>query len=134
MNPDADPRQVDHPALADAVRNPDNPLHLMVLKPVKAMVRVHFADQLIAETSEALRVMEIGKSVYDPMVYVPEKDLKTVLDPVDRKTTCPLKGEARYLALGEEELGWTYETYDFAQALTGFVGFWPNKVRVTEGA
>jgi len=79
-------------------------------------------------------VMEIGKSVYDPVIYVPEADLSAEFDRVEKSTHCPIKGDASYISLGGEEIGWAYKTpIDMAERLAGHYAFWPAKVRVVEG-
>ena len=63
------------PPVEGAIRNPSNPHHFMVIKPIPRKVRVFIGDRLIADTTEAVRVIEIGRSVYDPVVYFPADDL-----------------------------------------------------------
>ena len=70
-----DPATSSFPALEGAIRNPANPNHLMVVRPIKRTVRVYVNGALIAETQNALRVMEMGKSLYDPAIYVPASDI-----------------------------------------------------------
>jgi uncharacterized protein (DUF427 family) len=119
---------------ADAIRNPANPAHLMVLKPVNRRVRIYASDTLLADTTRALRVIEVGKSLYDPVVYVPGDDLLAKFDRLAKSTHCPLKGDASYIALDGEELGWAYENpIDAASAIKGCFAFWPQKTRLVEG-
>jgi uncharacterized protein (DUF427 family) len=122
------------PAFADAIRNPENPDHLMVIKPVGRRVRILTGDTLLADSNSAIRIMEIGRSVYDPVIYVPEADIQADLEPIDKSTHCPIKGDAGYRSFGGEEIAWTYETpLDMAADLAGHFAFWPSKVRVVEG-
>jgi len=129
--------QTDTPAtlsIEGAIANPSNPRHFMVLKPIERRIRVFTGDTLIADTMSAVRLIEVGKTIYDPLVYVPTADLCHNLDPLEKSTTCPLKGEAAYFALEGEEIGWAYpDPYDFARALKGYQAFWPHKVRIEEG-
>ncbi|WP_346891832.1 DUF427 domain-containing protein [uncultured Roseibium sp.] len=119
---------------ADAIRNPGNPDHLMVLKPVKRRVRIYAGDTLLADSTRALRVIEVGKSVYDPVVYIPGDDLVANFDRLAKSTHCPLKGDASYVAHNEEELGWAYKNpIEPASAIKGFFAFWPHKTRLVEG-
>ena len=115
------------------IKNPDNPSHLMVIKPVAGTVRVERNGVELAVSADAVRVMEIGRSVYDPMVYLPEADLTMALEKIDKSSHCPLKGDAYYLAHEGEEVAWGYHPLPFAKILEGHVAFWPNKVRLTEG-
>ncbi|WP_269585740.1 DUF427 domain-containing protein [Roseibium sp. Sym1] len=122
------------PALEGAIRNPDNPAHLMVIRDVPRRIRIYHGAALLADSTHALRVLEIGKSFYDPMIYVPEADLKTKLGHVDRTTFCPIKGEASYVSHDGDEIGWVYRTpVAMAGQLEGHHAFWPAKVRVVEG-
>ena len=122
------------PALSAAIRNPNNPAHLMVLKEVPRRVRVYAGDVLLADSTAALRVMEIGKSVYDPVIYIPQSDLVADFEPVDKSTHCPIKGDASYVALNGDELGWVYrDPIPMTQQLKGHYAFWPSKTRLVEG-
>jgi len=106
----------------------------MVVRPIKRTVRVYVGDTLIARTQNAIRVMEMGKSLYDPAIYVPASDLVVTLEPIDKSTHCPLKGDASYVSLAGEEIAWTYDRpLDVSKQLAGHFAFWPDKVRITEG-
>ena len=121
-------------AFERAIRNPDNQNHLMVIKDVPRRIRIYHGAALLADTNHALRVLEIGKSVYDPVLYVPEADLKTRLGHVDRSTHCPIKGDASYVSHDGEEIGWVYKVpIDMARQLAAHYAFWPSKVRIVEG-
>ncbi|MDF1609583.1 DUF427 domain-containing protein [Hoeflea sp. YIM 152468] len=120
--------------LEGAIRNPANPDHLMVIKPVKRMVRIFGDGVLIAQTRNALRVLELGKSLYDPAIYVPASDIVAALAPLDKTSHCPLKGDASYLAYNGAEIAWSYDRpLDGAEQLAGHIAFWPDKVQITEG-
>ncbi len=122
------------PSLEGAIRNPANPNHLMVIRPIKRTIRVHVGDTLIAKTQNALRIMEMGKSLYDPAVYIPASDVMVTLEPVDKSTHCPLKGDASYVTFNGNEIAWTYDRpFEISQQLAGHFAFWPDKVRITEG-
>jgi uncharacterized protein (DUF427 family) len=117
----------------DAIRNPNVPEHMMLVQSVSNRVRAYVGDDLIADTEDAVRVIEIGKSVYDPVIYFPVDDLKQNLNADSRVTHCPLKGDASYLIFNDEEIAWKYETFDFASCLTNRLAFWASKVRIVEG-
>lgn len=122
------------PALDAAIRNPDNPAHLMVIKDVPRRIRIYQGASLLADSHHALRVLEIGKSFYDPVIYVPQADLKTRLGFVDKSSHCPIKGEASYVSHDGEEIGWVYKTpVPMAAKLAYCYAFWPSKVRLVEG-
>lgn len=131
---DRAPGDSSFPHLEGAIRNPANPNHLMVIRPVRRTVRVHVGDTLIAQTQNALRVMEMGKSLYDPTLYIPASDVVGTLEPVDKSTHCPLKGDAGYVSFNGDEIAWTYDRpLDVSKQLAGHFAFWPDKVRITEG-
>ncbi|PVB61780.1 DUF427 domain-containing protein [Labrenzia sp. 011] len=122
------------PALENAIRNPANPAHLMVIRDIPRRMRIYAGETLLADSTAAVRVMEIGRSVYDPVVYVPEADLAADFGKVDKSTHCPIKGDASYVSLDGEEIGWVYGTpIAMAGRLAGHYAFWPAKVRVVEG-
>ncbi|MCZ6772494.1 MAG: DUF427 domain-containing protein [Proteobacteria bacterium] len=122
------------PPVDGAIRNPSNPHHFMVIKPIDRCVRTFIGETLIADTTDAVRVIEIGKNAYDPLVYVPAADLTQRLEETDKISHCPLKVDAVYFAIGGEEIGWSYVApFDFANQLAGRLCFWPSKVRIEEG-
>jgi uncharacterized protein (DUF427 family) len=124
----------------DTIHNPDEPRHFMRIKPVKGRVRVLLDGQVLAESTRALRVLEAGRDLYDPVLYLPADDVRVRLSPAEKRTFCPLKGHATYLDLvaGEgglevPEIAWSYrDTLDFAAALTGLVAFDATRVAVEE--
>lgn len=121
-------------ALADAIRNPDRPDHLMVIKPIEQRVRIYVDDNLLADSTSALRIMEIGKSLYHPVVYVPEADLTASFGKLDKTTHCPIKGDASYVEIEGEEIAWVYrEPIKMAAQLENHYAFWPDKIRLVEG-
>ncbi|MEO1190411.1 MAG: DUF427 domain-containing protein [Pseudomonadota bacterium] len=120
--------------LEGVIRNPNNANHMMAIKPIQQPVKVYAGDTLLADSAKAVRVMEIGRAIYDPVIYIPAEDVKAPLTKTERTTHCPLKGDASYYLLGEEELAWSYDApLAFAQELAGYHAFWPSKVRVVEG-
>jgi uncharacterized protein (DUF427 family) len=121
-------------AFDGAIRNPENSDHLMVIKDVPRRIRIYAGDTLLADSTNAVRVMEVGKSVYDPVIYVPEVDLKASFKVVEKSTFCPIKGDASYVAINDEEIGWTYKTpIEMADRLSKHYAFWPGKIRLAEG-
>ena len=117
-----------------AIRNPDNPHHFLVLKPVNHLVKIFRGDELLAKTNNALRAIEIGKSVYDPVLYIPTKDVIASLTRTEKTSHCPLKGNATYFEFEGEEIAWSYlRPFDFAKELRDHLAFWSSKVRVEEG-
>jgi uncharacterized protein (DUF427 family) len=122
------------PQVAGAIRNPSNPSHFMVARSVAQRLRVFQGERLLAETTLALCLIEIGRKAHDPVFYVPPGDLLVALDKIDKTTHCPLKGDASYFALDGAEVGWAYlSPFDFATVLSGLHAFWASKVRIELG-
>lgn len=128
-----------HPEITmtqEGIHNPAEPRHYMRLKPVKGRVRVLREGAVLADSSRALRLLEVGKDLYDPVFYFPEEDVKAQLLPNDAKTHCPLKGDAAYFDLvgaegriAEQKIAWTYgEPFGFAEGLAGLIAFYADKV------
>lgn len=118
----------------NVIRNPGNPGHFMALKPVTGRVRIYAGNTLLADTQDALRLVEVGRDVYDPLIYVPASDLTADLERLDKSTHCPLKGDASYHAHDGKEIAWSYDSpLDFAAGIAGRRAFWPGKVRIEEG-
>ena len=131
--PEAVKEAHDHGRLPPAIRNPGNREHLRVIKPVEQGFRVYVGDYLVADTTDAIRVMEIGRRVYDPMIYVPTGDILATLESGTKETHCPLKGDASYLNFKDQEIGWTYNVYAYAARLDAHTAFWPAHVRLVLG-
>lgn len=121
-------------SLEDAIRNPNDPNHMMVIKSVPRRMRVYAGDTLLADSTRALRVMELGKSVYDPVIYFPQEDVVAPLDQAEKSTHCPIKGDASYVSLAGNEIGWVYkDPIPMTRQLKGHHAFWPSKTRLVEG-
>jgi uncharacterized protein (DUF427 family) len=106
----------------------------MVIRPIKRTVRVYVGDTLIARTQNALRVLEMGKSLYDPAIFVPASDVVVTLESIGKSTHCPLKGDASYVSFNGDEIAWAYNSpLAPSQQLAGHFAFWPDKVRISEG-
>ena len=129
------PRIIDGvPEVEGAIRQPGNPHHFMVINPVERRVRIWRGERLIADTRDALWLIEVGRKAYDPVIYVPPEDVVVPLERVDKTTHCPLKGDASYYAVDGAEIGWAYlEPFDFAAVLARRHAFWASKVRIEHG-
>ena len=124
----------------ETIHNPSEPRHFMRLKPVGRRVRIRLGDEVLAETTRALRVLEVGKDLYDPVLYVPDEDVVARLGPNDRTTHCPLKGDAAHFDLiGEDgtvrqpKIAWSYrEPLGHASGLAGRTAFYTDRLTVEE--
>ncbi len=122
-----------------AIRRPDAPNHFMVLKPINKRIVVRLPDgSKLAETTSATRLLEAGKTLYDPVIYLPMHDVLVPLTKQGNTTHCPLKGDANYFTFenGQEtssDLAWSYERpFDFSQEIGGLIAFYPDKVIIEE--
>lgn len=127
----------DVPLYPGAIHRPDDASHFMRIKPVERQVFVAANGRELARTTRAVRVLEAGRDLYDPVLYLPREDVSVPLAPASQAAThCPLKGEASYWALdeGERWIAWSYDApKPWAEALQGFVAFDAGQVQVTEG-
>lgn len=116
------------------VHNPDNQAHFMHVKPVRQRVKVLHAGKVLAESTDALRIMETGREPYDPVVYIPRGDVSGALKPEGAKSThCPLKGDASYFTFDGEEIAWTYDRpLEGSKLIKDYVAFYPDKVTIEE--
>lgn len=113
------------------IHNPAEPRHYMRFKPIANHVRVRAGGQVLAESSQAMRMTEVARDLYDSVTYFPLADISSELKLIPDKTThCPLKGDAQYFTLnGEQAIAWTYATvFDFAKELKGYVAFYGDQV------
>ena len=53
------------------IHNPGDPRHFMRIKPVKGRVRILLGETVLADSRNALRLLEAGHDVYDPVLYIP---------------------------------------------------------------
>lgn len=126
--------------VANAIHNPSEPRHFMRIKPVARRVAVRLGDEILAETTRAVRVLEAGKDLYDPVCYLPPSDVSGTLRRNDRTTHCPLKGDAVYFDLTDavggirhSGIAWSYpEPYEFSAELAGLIAFYGDKVAIEE--
>ena len=102
------------------------------IEPLARRARIVFGDEVVAETSRALRVCETASP---PTVYIPPEDVRTAfLLASDRRTFCEWKGEASYFTLrvGEHvsrNAAWSYpEPRPGFEALRGWIAFYPGRV------
>ena len=95
-------------------------------------VRVVVAGQVVAESSRSRMLFETGLPT---RYYLPEQDVRTdLLQPSERRSACPYKGEARYWHLnlgGEcfEDLVWSYpEPVAEAARIKNYLCFFDERV------
>lgn len=106
----------------------------IMIRPVPGRYIVRASGAIIGETERALELVEGARP---PVIYVPREDVAmALLDPSDRHSTCPLKGEASYYSVVTPEARlenavWSYENpISGAEAIAGHLAFYEDKVRV----
>jgi uncharacterized protein (DUF427 family) len=90
------------------IPGPDHPIRIT---PAEGTVRVTIAGQIVAESTQALRLEEKG---YPPVYYLPRSDASiSLLVWTAHSTYCPYKGDCAYYSIPNggtkaENAVWTY--------------------------
>ena len=123
----------------DAIHNPAEPRHFMRIAPVACTVTAVIGEVQLARSTRTLKVKEVGRDIYDPVLYFPRADVAMAyLVRTDKTTHCPLKGDTEYfdgqLPAGRiGSIAWSYDrTLDIARELEGYIAFDTRQVQVTE--
>ncbi len=122
-----------------AIHNPSNHQHFMQLDRLNQRVSIHIDGRLIAESTQAIRLLEAARRLYQPQYYLPADSMLTNLSQTEKSTYCPLKGTASYFdivdadgAIVASEIGWSYKNpLDIASDITGCIAFDPKRVSIT---
>jgi uncharacterized protein (DUF427 family) len=76
---------------------PPPPGKALYLDPTPKRIRVEVGGEIIADSRRAMMLHESG---HQPIYYFPPEDVRSdVLEPSDRHTHCPKKGEASYYTI-----------------------------------
>src|SRR2546423_1486134 len=116
----------------------DGPAHRLFFEPHPRRVRAVLAGRTVLDT---VRGHLLHESNLLPVLYVPIEDLDaSVLEPTDRRTVCPYKGDASYWSVrlpdGSllEDAVWSYEPgrllADGPPQIAGLVSFLHDDVEV----
>jgi uncharacterized protein (DUF427 family) len=104
----------------------------MYIEPCPKWIRVIVGGETIADTRTALMVSESG---HQPVYYFPREDVRAdVLEPSDRHTRCPKKGEASYhtIRVGDtvvENGAWYYpEPLEGAEPIMDMIAFYWDRM------
>ena len=103
------------------------------LVPCRHRVRIELGGEVLAESEQALRVLETS---HPPTIYIPPSDVRTdLLRPsAARSSWCEFKGTARYLdarvgGRTVSAIGWAYaEPTAGFEALRDHIAFYPGRV------
>jgi uncharacterized protein (DUF427 family) len=105
----------------------------LYLEPTLKRVRAVIGGETVADSRAAFMLHESG---HQPLYYFPSRDVRSeLLEPSDRVTRCPKKGEASYFSVRvgdrvEEAVAWYYpDPIESApSALKDLVAFYWNRV------
>ncbi len=84
--------------------------------------------------ADSRATLALDESGYPQRIYFPTADVQTdMFDESDSRTTCPFKGQARYLAAdvdGElKDIAWFYpDVYDEVAKIADYIAFYPDRV------
>ncbi|MEO0557420.1 MAG: DUF427 domain-containing protein [Bacteroidota bacterium] len=125
LRPTPDPVRPGQTSVWDHPRPP-------ALEPVGERVRVEFGGRVIAESDEALQILETS---HPPTVYIPPADVELAsLVQSAKQSGCEWKGYAVYydIEVGEErsvDAAWSYPSpREQYAALKDHVAFYPGRV------
>ncbi|MGI9183781.1 MAG: DUF427 domain-containing protein [Solirubrobacteraceae bacterium] len=111
---------------------PPEPGRALYLEPTPKRIRVEVGGQVIADSRRALLLHESGQQ---PIYYFPPEDVRDeFLEPSDRHTHCPKKGDASYYTItaGDETVdagAWYYpEPGPGAPPIRGLIAFYFNRM------
>ena len=101
--------------------------HHIETHPEPRRVQVRINGETVADSTRALALTE-GK--LPTRWYFPREDITAELEPSDRQTTCPFKGDAVHFSVdGEDAVAWSYEEpIDQVSAIRGLVAFYNERV------
>jgi uncharacterized protein (DUF427 family) len=104
----------------------------LYVEPCQKWVRVMLGGETIADSKRTLIVSESG---HQPVYYFPPEDVRAdLLEPSDRHTRCPKKGEASYHSIRvgdrfEKAAAWYYpEPIEGAEPLRGLIAFYFDRM------
>ena len=123
--------------VSGAIHNPAEPRHFMKLLPVPGRARSTLPDgTILADSTSAYFLIEIGRDFYLPVVYFPRSDIAVDLLKSAKVTHCPLKGDASYFSVREagqsgRNMVWAYEKpIPDAEALADLVAFYQDRCTI----
>jgi len=115
------------------IPGPDHPI---TISPAKGEVRVTVAGSIVAQSTRALLLEEIG---YPTVYYLPRNDADmSLLVRTTHYTYCPYKGDCTYynIPIGgakSEFAVWTYEKpYESVASIREHLAFYPSRVDAIE--
>jgi uncharacterized protein (DUF427 family) len=103
--------------------------HHIETHPEARRVQVRINGEAVADSARALALTE-GR--LPTRWYIPREDISAELEPSERRTTCPFKGEATHFSVGgEEAIAWSYEEpIEQVSAIRELVAFYNERVDI----
>ena len=89
--------------------------HYFELSYPKQIVEIFIDNIIVARTSNAILLKEVGLKLYDPVYYIPRMDIEMkYLSKTSTESSCPIKGNASYYSFKNtdiliEDIAWSYE-------------------------
>ena len=106
------------------------------IRPATGTWVVRAGGAVLGESKNALELVE---GDYPAVIYFPREDLAMAfLEPTDKNSICPFKGEARYFSIVAKsgpikDAAWSYENpSDDVSQIAGHIAFYTNKVAVEQ--
>ena len=124
-----------------AIHNPAEPRHFMEFRWSERRCVATLDGHELARSARTLKLCEVGRHVYDPVLYFPLDDVHLEsLKVTDKTTHCPLKGDTCYYdyiddggAIRAADVAWRYvKPFDFAAVLADYIAFDPARVEIRE--
>jgi uncharacterized protein (DUF427 family) len=112
-----------------AIHNPDEPRHFMTVTSAGGRRTATVDGHVVADSADAVVCKEVGRGIYDPVVYFPRDDVaEGALVPIERTTHCPLKGDTEYFDVVVDgrrlpAAAWSYVVLVTDNPLKGLVAF-----------
>ncbi len=123
----------------NAIHSPQDARHYMDVGRPEHRVTATIGGREIARSTRALKVKEVGRGVYDPVIYFPRDDVDLAsLEPTKKSTHCPSKGDTTYFDLRIEDrvfsdVAWSYtKTIPESVVLQDLVAFDTSAVNIAE--
>jgi len=111
---------------------PPSPGRALYLEPSPKRIRIEVGSEIVADSRRAMLLHESGQQ---PIYYFPPDDVRSeLLEPSDRHTHCPKKGDASYytIRVGErviESGAWYYpEPLEGAPPIKDLIAFYFNRM------
>ncbi len=113
----------------------NHPDHVVRIASADHRWTVRDGDTVLADSRRTLVVEETG---YERVIYFPPEDVSMErLIQTEHVTTCPFKGEARYLVQATAEnsppIAWTYPSvFDEVAPIQSYIAFYEDRVNLQE--